>query len=95
MKIKNKTSIPDFNIILTDETVIKYEVKINNACLTKSEKIDKNRDVFLICENYIYEKDIPAGKKILYWEVLFDELDEQDFVIDSLDILRNKINYPK
>lgn len=90
-----KKSIPDFNIILTDGTEIKYEVKINNASLTNSEKIDKNRDVFLICESYKHSEEIPEGKHILLWEDLFDKLDEQDIVIDSLDILRNKINYPK
>lgn len=90
-----KKSIPDFNIILTDGTEIKYEVKINNAYLTHSEQIDTNRDVFLICESYKHSEKIPKGKHTLLWEDLFDELDEQDIVIDSLDILRNKINYPK
>ena len=90
-----KNSIPDFNIILTDGKEIKYEVKINNAYLTDSEQIGENRDVFLICESYKYKDEIPKGKHILLWEDLFDELDEQDIVIDSLDILRNKINYPK
>lgn len=90
-----KNSIPDFNIILTDGTEIKYEVKINNAYLTDSEQIDENRDVFLICESYKHSEKIPEGKHTLLWEDLFDELDEQDIAIDSLDILRNKINYPK
>ena len=34
----NNTSIPDFVINLNDETSLRYEVKINNASLTESEK---------------------------------------------------------
>lgn len=91
----NNTSIPDFVINLNDETSLRYEVKINNASLTESEKNKNERDVFLIPSNYKHEDKIPKSNKIIYWEDLFDELDNQDIVIDGLDKVRNIINYPK
>lgn len=91
----NNTSIPDFVINLNDKTSLRYEVKINNASLTESEKNKNERDVFLIPSNYKHEDKIPKSNKIIYWEDLFDELDNQDIVIDGLDKVRNIINYPK
>lgn len=92
---KSNTSIPDFVINLNDETSLRYEVKINDAALTESEKKKNERDVFLIPSNYKHKNDIPKSNKIIYWEDLFDELDAQDIVIDGLDKVRNIINYPK
>ena len=91
------TSIPDFviNFINSNDKPLRYEVKINNASLTESEQNETERDVFLIPLNYKYEDKIPNGKIIIYWEDLFDELDNQDIVIDGLDKVRNIINYPK
>lgn len=91
----SNTSIPDFVINFIDNTSLRYEVKINNASLTESEKNETERDVFLIPLNYKYKDKIPNGKIIIYWEDLFDELDNQDIVIDGLDKVRNIINYPK
>lgn len=91
----SNTSIPDFVINFNDNSSLRYEVKINNASLTESEKKKKERDVFLIPSNYKYTKDIPINNIIIYWEDLFDELDNQDIVIDGLDKVRNIINYPK
>lgn len=94
---ESNTSIPDFviNFINSNDKPLRYEVKINNASLTESEKNETERDVFLIPLNYKYEDKIPNGKIIIYWEDLFDELDNQDIVIDGLDKVRNIINYPK
>ena len=93
---ESNTSIPDFviNFINSNDKPLRYEVKINNASLTESETNETKRDVFLIPSNYKYINDIPI-KKIIYWEDLFDELDNQDIVIDGLDKVRNIINYPK
>lgn len=92
---ESNTSIPDFVINFNDNSSLRYEVKINDTPLTESEKKKKERDVFLIPSNYKYTKDIPINNKIIYWEDLFDELDNQDIVIDGLDKVRNIINYPK
>lgn len=94
---ENNTSIPDFviNFINSNDKPLRYEVKINNASLTESEQNETKRDVFLIPLNYKYKDKIPNGKIIIYWEDLFDELDNQDIVIDGLDKVRNIINYPK
>lgn len=94
---ESNTSIPDFviNFINSNDKPLRYEVKINNASLTESEQNETKRDVFLIPLNYTYKDKIPIGKIIIYWEDLFDELDNQDIVIDGLDKVRNIINYPK
>lgn len=92
---ESNTSIPDFVINFNDNSILRYEVKINDSPLTESERNETERDVFLIPLNYKYENKIPNGKIIIYWEDLFDELDNQDIVIDGLDKVRNIINYPK
>ena len=92
---ESNTSIPDFVINFNDNSILRYEVKINDRPLTESETNETERDVFLIPSNYKYTKDIPINNKIIYWEDLFDELDNQDIVIDGLDKVRNIINYPK
>lgn len=92
---ESNTSIPDFVINFNDNSSLRYEVKINDTPLTESEKKKKERDVFLIPSNYKHEDKIPKSNTIIYWEDLFDELDNQDIVIDGLDKVRNIINYPK
>lgn len=89
------SSIPDFYIEFGNCTKT-YEVKINDAKLTKSERIKENRDVFLIPYNYKYKEDAAeTGAKIIYWEDLFDKLDEKDIIIDGLDKIRQILRYPK
>lgn len=92
---ESNTSIPDFVINFNDNSSLRYEVKINDTPLTESEKKKKERDFFLIPSNYKHEDKIPKTNTIIYWEGLFDELDNQDIVIDGLDKVRNIINYPK
>lgn len=95
---KENETIPDFAINLKNSKKITFEVKINNAPLTSKEGEPENRDVFLIPYNYPDEekiKELSSSPKILYWEELFDTLDEQNIEIDALDKVRNVIEYPK
>lgn len=88
----SKNTIPDF-FIQFKRMRKTYEVKINNSKLTEAEKVSGNRDVFLIPRNYKYKDEIIG--KIIYWEDLFDELDNNDISIDGLDKIRQVINYTK
>ncbi len=69
-----KETIPDFTV-KTNNKDYRYEVKIGDVPLTKSEKDSKNRDAFLIPKNYRYKNDIPSGVKIRTWEDLFALID--------------------
>lgn len=75
-----KETIPDFSIITNNGKKIRYEIKINNADLTLSEKKTNTRDAYLICKDYSHYDDIPPllkkEKKILYWEDLFEIIDK-------------------
>lgn len=72
-----KDTIPDFTIVLKDQR-IKFEVKINDADLTESERSKQNRDAFLVRRNYSHKDEIPLkDDKILYWEDLFRKIDEE------------------
>ncbi|MBQ1971340.1 MAG: hypothetical protein II223_02740, partial [Treponema sp.] len=86
-----KETIPDFTIITKDGREIRYEVKINDAALTFSEKDKNNRDAYLIRKNYKYYEQIPVSEeKILRWEDLFAAIDKvgasKDFA--RLDLVR-------
>ena len=71
-----KDTIPDFTIVLKDQR-INFEVKINDAELTESERNKQNRDAFLVCRNYSHKDEIPLkDDKILYWEDLFKKIEK-------------------
>lgn len=90
-----KSTIPDFTIITKANKRIRYEVKINNVGLTKSETDEKNRDVFLIRKDYSRINEIPEKCKKLYWDDLFKIIDEKGATKDfaKLDLIREYINY--
>lgn len=89
------TSIPDFVINFGQRTERRYEVKINNAPLTEAERVPGNRHVFLVPRDYTYIDNIKdeLRAEILFWEDLFDLLDEHNVVIDGLDKVRESLNY--
>ena len=73
-----KESIPDFTIITKDGKRIRYEVKINNSGLIFSEQKENTRDAYLIRKNYYFRNEIPiAPDKILFWEDLFELIDQK------------------
>ena len=73
-----KDTIPDFTIVLKDQKRIKFEVKINDAELTESERNKQKRDAFLVRRNYSHKDEIPLkDDKILYWEDLFKKIYEE------------------
>ena len=69
-------TIPDFTI-KTSSGDIHFEVKINDAILTTSERKEGTRHAFLVRKDYAHLSDIPPGIKILYWEDLFRCIDKQ------------------
>lgn len=69
-------TIPDFTI-KTSNGDIHFEVKINDAALTPSERMEGTRHAFLVRENYAHRSEIPEGTKTLYWENLFRCIDKQ------------------
>lgn len=72
-----KNTIPDFTIKTKNNGSIKFEVKINNAALTYSERKKSSRDVFLLPKEYIHNKKIPKDCKRLFWEDLFDLIERK------------------
>ena len=91
-----KDTKPDFTIHLKDKIEetkkeIHFEVKINNAELTTSEKKKNSRDAFLILSDYIYREKIPSDNFILTWEEFFDEIDKKEAMpcFEELSLLRN------
>ncbi|MBR4245489.1 MAG: hypothetical protein IKQ13_00670 [Treponema sp.] len=72
-----KETIPDFTVRTKDKDY-RYEVKINDAPLTESEGDSDNRNAFLVPKKYYHMNDIPLDKNyILFWEVLFEEIDKK------------------
>ena len=96
-----KETIPDFSIITNDGKKIRYEIKINDADLTTSERKINTRDAYLICREYRHIDDIPSllkkDKRILYWEDLFEKIDKlgatKEFA--RLDLVREYIKVPE
>lgn len=87
-----KDTKPDFTIHLKDKKEIHFEVKINNAELTTSEKKENSRDAFLIMSDYIHRENIPLKTEyILTWEDFFDEIDKKEAMpcFEELSLLRN------
>lgn len=92
-----KDTKPDFTIHLKDKIEktkkeIHFEVKINNAELTNSEKKKNSRDAFLIMSDYINREYIPLNPEyILTWEDFFDEIDKKEAMpcFEELSLLRN------
>ena len=92
-----KDTKPDFTIHLKDKIEktkkeIHFEVKINNAELTTSEKKENSRDAFLIMSDYINRENIPLDTEyILTWEDFFDEIDKKEAMpcFEELSLLRN------
>ncbi|MEE3409876.1 MAG: hypothetical protein VZQ47_00740 [Treponema sp.] len=72
-----KETIPDFIIKTKNNGSIKFEVKINNAALTDSERKKSSRDVFLLPKGYIHNKKIPKSCKRLFWEDLFELIERK------------------
>lgn len=73
-----KGTIPDFSIITREGKKIYFEVKINNSALTQSELEENTRDAYLIRKEYYYFPNIPVAKeRILYWEDLFELIDQK------------------
>lgn len=92
-----KDTIPDFTIITSDGTRICYEVKINDADLTSSERKSNTRDAYLICRKYSHIEEIPINKdKILFWDDLFELIDKigatKEFA--RFDLVREYIKIP-
>ena len=69
-------TIPDFTIKTSDRD-IHFEVKINDATLTPSEREEATRDAFLVRANYAHLSELPKKTKVLYWEDLFRRIDKQ------------------
>ena len=70
-------TIPDFTI-RTNQGKIHFEVKINDAGLTASERNESSRDAFLVRKRYAYLEEIPVDEdKILFWEDLFEAIDKK------------------
>lgn len=86
-----KGTIPDFSIITSDRKEIRFEVKINNTGLTDSEKQENTRDAFLIRKQYQHINEVPGTAKILYWEDLFEKIDNMGATKDfaRLDLVRD------
>lgn len=92
-----KETIPDFTIITNTGQRICYEVKINNADLTQSERRKNTREAYLICRNYIHLEEIPILKdKILFWDDFFELIDKlgatKEFA--RFDLVREYIKIP-
>ena len=88
-----KETIPDFTVRTKDKDY-RYEVKINDAPLTESEEDSDNRNAFLVPKKYSHMNDIPLDKKyILFWEVLFEEIDRKGATNDfgKLELTREYI----
>ena len=75
---KLKETTPDFTIV-TKNKEIHFEVKINDAALSDSEKDKKTRDAFLVRKCYAHLEEIPLEKEyVLFWEDLFDMIDKKE-----------------
>ena len=92
-----KETIPDFTIVTNTGKRICYEVKINDAELTLSERKKDSRDAYLVCRNYNHLEEIPISKdKILFWDDLFELIDKigatKEFA--RFDLVREYIKIP-
>lgn len=90
-----KGTLPDFTIVTKKSTNIRYEVKINDSGLTASECDENTRDAYLIRKNYYFREKIPLSEdKILYWEDLFEAIDQKGATKNfaRLDLVREYIN---
>lgn len=74
---KQGDTIPDLILYFKNRKEFKIEVKDKNSTLTKAEKEETTRDLFLIPKEYKYENEFPENAKIKYWEDLFDKIDEE------------------
>ena len=89
-----KGSRPDFTITLNNGEKKHFEVKINNADLTDSERKKGTRDAFLVKADYEHRDEIPLEEEyVLTWDDLFNLIDKNEATSDfaMFDLLRQTI----